>query len=206
MLHVNTKDNENGRRRRDRPLGLSNRKGTNLKVCPYSVVFGGDFRMKKIVLLIICTTIILGLNGCAVLNAIDQRSTLSSATEMIKKGKDDAAIVLLEEICSKKGVKDITDEAMFKLGLLYLDHKPVGDGLTKAINIIERLHKEYPESEWTIQTVPLFKFLKEARAARHKIDELEEINSSLSRENKKLNLDIEKIKTLDLELEEKQSP
>ena len=48
MLHVNTKDNENGRRRRDRPLGLSNRKGTNLKVCPYSVVFGGDFRVKYI--------------------------------------------------------------------------------------------------------------------------------------------------------------
>ncbi|OGW59468.1 MAG: hypothetical protein A3D21_01425 [Nitrospirae bacterium RIFCSPHIGHO2_02_FULL_42_12] len=43
MLHVNTKDNENRRRRRDRPLGLSNRKGTNLKVCPYSVVFGGGF-------------------------------------------------------------------------------------------------------------------------------------------------------------------
>ena len=33
-------------RRRDRPLGLSNRKGANLKVCPYSVVFGGDFRVK----------------------------------------------------------------------------------------------------------------------------------------------------------------
>src|SRR3989338_8921393 len=46
MLHVNTKDNENRRRRRDRPLGLSNRKGTNLKVCPYSVVFGGDFQVK----------------------------------------------------------------------------------------------------------------------------------------------------------------
>src|SRR3990170_3179272 len=46
MLHVNTKDNENGRRRRDRPLGLSNRKGTNLKVCPYIVVFGGDFQVK----------------------------------------------------------------------------------------------------------------------------------------------------------------
>ena len=44
MLHVNTKDNENRRRSRDRPLGLSNRKGTNLKVCPYSVVFGGIFR------------------------------------------------------------------------------------------------------------------------------------------------------------------
>ena len=47
MLHVNTKDNENRCRRRDRPLGLSNRKGTNLKVCPYSVVFGGDFQVKK---------------------------------------------------------------------------------------------------------------------------------------------------------------
>ncbi|OGW15712.1 MAG: flagellar biosynthetic protein FliO [Nitrospirae bacterium GWA2_42_11] len=47
MLHVNTEDNENRRRRRDRPLGLSNRKGTNLKVCPYSVVFGGDFQMKR---------------------------------------------------------------------------------------------------------------------------------------------------------------
>ena len=46
MFQRNTKDNENGRRRRDRPLGLSNRKGTNLKVCPYSVVFGGDFRVK----------------------------------------------------------------------------------------------------------------------------------------------------------------
>jgi len=46
MLHVNTKDNENRRRSRDRPLGLSNRKGTNLKVCPYSVVFGGDFQVK----------------------------------------------------------------------------------------------------------------------------------------------------------------
>ena len=41
-----TEDNENERRRRDRPLGLSNRKGTNLKVCPYSVVFGGDFQVK----------------------------------------------------------------------------------------------------------------------------------------------------------------
>ena len=46
MSQRDTKDNENRRRRRDRPLGLSNRKWTNLKVCPYSVVFGGDFQVK----------------------------------------------------------------------------------------------------------------------------------------------------------------
>ena len=51
MFQRNTKDNENGRRRRDRPLGLSNRKGTNLKVCPYSVVFEGIFRMKKVIVI-----------------------------------------------------------------------------------------------------------------------------------------------------------
>ena len=47
MSQRDTKDNENRRRRRDRPLGLSNRKGTNLKVCHYSVVFGGDFQVEK---------------------------------------------------------------------------------------------------------------------------------------------------------------
>src|SRR3990167_6936384 len=138
MLHVNTKDNENGRRRRDRPLGLSNRKGektkglslhrgvgggflgeifgkkikkkkfwslqrgvrggfsgeiygtdmkqscymltqrtmkmgvdvgTDLKVCPYSVVFGGDFRVKtldiKITGLIIFLGLVLSFSGCS---------------------------------------------------------------------------------------------------------------------------------------------
>ena len=35
------KDVGTRKRRRDRPLGLSNMEGTNLKVCPYSVVFGG---------------------------------------------------------------------------------------------------------------------------------------------------------------------
>lgn len=155
---------------------------------------------------IIFISLIALFNGCAVLNAIDQRSTLSSATEMIKKGEDDVAVVLLEEICSEKGVKGITDEAMFRLGLLYLDHKTRAEGLTKAHNILERLHKEYPESEWTIQALPLLKFLKETRSMRRKIEELEESNTSLLKENKKLNLDIEKLKTLDLELEQKQGP
>ena len=61
MLHVNTKDNENRRRRRDRPLGLSNRKGTNLKVCPYSVVFGGDFQVKKILSLLVIVFVVISL-------------------------------------------------------------------------------------------------------------------------------------------------
>ncbi|OGW58331.1 MAG: hypothetical protein A3D21_08465 [Nitrospirae bacterium RIFCSPHIGHO2_02_FULL_42_12] len=67
MLHVNTKDNENGRRRRDRPLGLSNRKGTNLKVCPYSVVFGGDFQVKHFVFIIFCFMSLIFLSGGVIL-------------------------------------------------------------------------------------------------------------------------------------------
>ena len=162
--------------------------------------------MKKIGLLIFYITLIWGLNGCAVLNPINQTSTLSSATELLKKGDYNFAIVLLEEISSQKGVPGITDEAMFRLGLLYLDQKPRAKGLTKALNMLERLNKEYPGSEWSILSAPLLKFLKETTSAQRKIEKLEETNTSILRENKKLKIDIERLKTFDLEIEQKQGP
>lgn len=160
--------------------------------------------MKKIGLVIFYFTLIWGLNGCAVMNPISQRSTLSSATELLKKGNDNAAIVLLEEISSQNRVPGITDEAMFRLGLLYLDQQPRAKGLTKARNMLERLNKEYPGSEWSILSAPLMKFLKETTSAQRKIEKLEETNTSILRENKKLKIDIERLKTFDLEIEQKQ--
>ena len=160
--------------------------------------------MKKISLLLIFITLIWGLSGCAVMNPNKQRSTLSSATEMMKDGEGNAAIVLLEEISSQKGVPGITDEAMLRLGLLYLDQKPRATGLTKARNILERLNKEYHGSEWNILASPLLKFLNETTSAQRKIEELKETNISILKENKKLKIDIEKLKTFDLELERKQ--
>ena len=162
--------------------------------------------MKKTGLLIFCITLVWGLNGCAVMNPINQISTLSSATELLKDGEGNAAIVHLEEISSQKGVPGITDEALFRLGLLYLDQKPRAKGLTKALNMLERLNKEYPESEWSILSAPLLKFLKETTSAQRKIEKLEETNTSILRENKKLKIDIERLKTFDLEIEQKQGP
>lgn len=160
--------------------------------------------MKKTSLLILYITLIWVLSGCAVMYPIKQRSTLSSATEMMKNGEGNAAVVLLEEISSQNGVPGITDEAMFRLGLLYLDQKPRATGLTQARNILERLNKEYPGSEWNIMAAPLLKFLKETTSTQRKLEELKETNISILKENKKLKIDIEKLKTFDLELERKQ--
>ena len=160
--------------------------------------------MIKISLLIIYITLIWGLSGCAVMNPIKQTSTLSSAIEMMKNGEGNAATVLLEEISSQNGVPGITDEAMFRIGLLYLDQKPRATGLTQARNILERLNKEYPGSEWKIMAAPLLKLLKETTPTQRKLEELKETNISILKENKKLKIDIEKLKTFDLELERKQ--
>ncbi|MCC6544807.1 MAG: hypothetical protein IT392_09955 [Nitrospirae bacterium] len=162
--------------------------------------------MNKICFLLFYITVIWGVNGCAIINPIKQESTLYSAADKIKKGDVNAAIVLLEETSSKDSVPGITDEALFRLGLLYLDQKPRAKGLTKARNVFERLNKEYPGSEWNILSTPLLKYLKEMTSAQRKIEKLEETNTSILKENKKLKIDIERLKTFDLEIEQKQSP
>ncbi len=162
--------------------------------------------MNKIGLYIIIITMIGGLNNCSVMKPVKQGTTVTSPGELIKKGDNNGAIVLLEEISSQKGVPGITDEAMFRLGLLYLDQKPRTKGLTKARNMLERLNKEYPGGEWTNLSAPLLKFLKETTSAQRKIEKLEETNLTILKENKKLKIDIERLKTFDLELEQKLGP
>lgn len=162
-----------------------------------------------------------GLNSCATMNMsgnpvlyrFNQSSKLSSAIDMLKEGEEDAAIKLLVEISSGKGVPGVTDEALFRLGLLYLGNDSEIEGVYKAQKTLGWLRREYPKSLWAAQSSGLLEFLVKARPAlensmelRRQIKNLKDLNLYLTRENKKLLLNIEQLKTLDLELEQKARP
>lgn len=158
-----------------------------------------------------CTT--LNLQGTSLLHQLNQRSKLSSAKEMLRKGDENSAIKLLSQISADKGVPGITDEALFRLALIHLGNGMENDSLAKAQKTLELLRKEYPTSLWTIQSSGIPEFIARARPAlensrelRRQIKDLQDLNLYLTEENKKLQLNIEQLKTLDIELEQRQRP
>jgi len=77
-----------------------------------------------------------------------QSRNLESAKKLLRANKITAATSLLENICSAKGVPGVTDEALFRLGLLYLDGGQGKSEINQAQQTLERLVKEYPTSSW----------------------------------------------------------
>ena len=75
---------------------------------------------------------------------------------------------------------------------------------------LERLQKEYPSSSWARTAWPLMEFLETGEELRRQNRNLKNLNQSLTKENKELhqnikeqNLNLERLKNLDLELEQK---
>ncbi|MDD5434479.1 MAG: hypothetical protein PH343_03520 [Nitrospira sp.] len=127
------------------------------------------------------------------------QSKLLSAKDFLLHGNNESAIKLLKEIVNKKGVPDITDEAMFRLALAYISSSDENEKFVHSIEILKRLQREYPASIWAIQSKPLLDLITKAR---HESDTSQEINN-LKRENKKLKQDLEQLKTLDIEIEKR---
>jgi len=135
---------------------------------------------------------VLGMTGCASLPipgsiwpGYNQKQQLAQAVELIEQGKSAEATDALAKISSTTTTPGVTDEALFRLSLLYL--KP--GATVKARHTLERLRSEYPGSTWSRQSAPLYEYLTRTR--------------NLEKENRELRLSIDRLKLLDLELEQK---
>ena len=129
-----------------------------------------------------------------------QERQFAGALELLRAGNEQAAREQFEQVIKGTSRSGITDEALFRLSVLYL-RDDAGKGTVWAL---ERLKNEFPKSIWTRQAAPLVTYLagaKTLRDRRHEINTLKELNLSLSRDNREMRKTIERLKNLDLELE-----
>ncbi|GLI39217.1 tetratricopeptide repeat protein [Geobacter hydrogenophilus] len=158
-----------------------------------------------------CTTVQKSLEGQRLRSA--QQDKLEQAVKFIERGNSEKAEVLLEEVVAAPGVRGITDEALFRLALLSMPSDLDREDLANAVKYLDRLQKEYPVSPWATQSSSLTdllavlpRHLQSTTELRRQIKSLRDLNLSLTRENKEMRLNIEKIKNLDLQLEKKVKP
>ncbi len=173
--------------------------------------------MKKVLTIIICS---LGLSACSTFHTVDstlfyrqnQQRKLTAAIRLQKEGKTSAAMESLISLCGERAVAGVTDEALFRLSLLYLVSGTESDkqSLQLAQQGFARLQKEYPSSSWTGMAAPIADFVSTATELRRQMQSCKSQNQTLSREgqalsreNQELRQNIEKLKRLDLELEQK---
>jgi hypothetical protein len=182
--------------------------------------------MRKLAIIILCT---MGLNACASLNLGDmnvvyrhnQQQKLDAAIALQKAGKISSAVESFKALCAERGLQGITDEALFRLSILYLDNGLDNDRefIQLAQQNMDRLKKEYPASSWTAMAEPISVLLSNiAELRRQNLNSknqnqalskenqaLSKENQALSKENQELKESIEKLKRLDVELDKKRN-
>ena len=135
----------------------------------------------------------------------EQNRTLSEAVDLLRKGNEVQARTLLETVVDGVPTAGITDEALFRLALLSFKEESVkGHQRTQAL--LERLAAAYPDSIWTRQSASLLAHLAEDRTLRNQqreLKSLKEQNLSLGRENRELRQSLERLKQLDIDLEQR---
>lgn len=173
--------------------------------------------MRKLALLVL---FVMGLNACTTLNLGDgsllyrhnQEKRLAEAVALQNQGKISSAMESYLAISSGRGLPGVTDEALFRLTLLYLGigENKDNDFVPLAQQNLERLKKEYPTSSWTAMAAPVAELLASSAELRRQIlntkgqnQALTKENQALTKENQDLKESIEKLKRLDLELEKK---
>lgn len=136
--------------------------------------------------------------------SIEERN-FTGALMNLRSGNEFTARDLLERVVDAPPLPGVTDEALFRLSLLNLRDEG-GRGEPRARELLARLLNEYPRSIWAKQGAPLAAYLQEAlklRDEKRQIKSLRNQNLSLSRDNKELRQSMERLKQLDLELEQK---
>ena len=131
--------------------------------------------------------------------------TYAAALQQLRSGNEAAAGELLDQVVRLAPLSGVTDEALFRLALLELRGENTG-GDTRSRELLDQLIRQYPSSIWSKQAAPLAAYLQEAGAMKvrkREIKNLKNQNVSLSRDNKELRQSIERLKNLDLELEQK---
>ncbi|MBC7964036.1 MAG: tetratricopeptide repeat protein [Steroidobacteraceae bacterium] len=129
----------------------------------------------------------------------------SAALHFMRTGNESGAREQLERIVGLSALVGVTDEALFRLAILNLRDE-YGRGETRARKLLERLVTEFPDSSWSSQAAPLLVYIQETatlRARTRALKSLRNQNLTLGRDNKELRQSIERLKDLDLELEQK---
>jgi hypothetical protein len=136
--------------------------------------------------------------------SIEERN-FAVALHYLRSGNESGARDLLERVVDAPPLTGVTDEALFRLSLLSLRNEG-GRGESRARALLDRLLSEFPASIWARQASPLAEYLQEAftlRAGQRQVKSLRNQNLSLNRDNKELRQTIERLKQLDMELEQK---
>jgi hypothetical protein len=135
----------------------------------------------------------------------NQERRFAGALEFLRTGREQEACDLLELVVAGPPRSGVTDEALFRLSLLYLRDEG-GKGSVRTQELLKRLLDEFPSSIWAHQGAPLAAYLTGVRTLKDRQREvrtLKELNLSLSRDNREMRQSIERLKSLDLELEKK---
>lgn len=135
----------------------------------------------------------------------EQERSLNEALDKLRAGNIQQARDLLEKVVDGVPVAGVTEEALFRLALLSLNEDG-GKGIQHAQSLLERLARKYPDSIWTRQSAPLLLHLAEVKVLRNRQRELKTLkglNLSLSQDNREMRQSLERLKQLDLELEQK---
>jgi len=135
----------------------------------------------------------------------DQERRFAGALEFLRTGREQEARDLLELVVAGPPRSGVTDEALFRLSLLNLRDEG-GKGTVRTQELLARLLEEFPRSIWAHQGAPLAAYLAGVRTLKDRQREvrtLKELNLSLSRDNREMRQSIERLKSLDLELEKK---
>jgi hypothetical protein len=168
---------------------------------------------KRIIALMLVLMLALS-GGCGMLRgkalpgagpAGEQERRFAGALQYLMQGKEREAEGLLEQVVAGQALPGVTDEALFRLALLHLRDEG-GKGDVHANALLTRLKKEYPRGIWTRQAAPLTAYLAGVgtlRDSQRELKTLRERNQSLNRDNKELRQSLERLKNLDLELEQK---
>ena len=134
-----------------------------------------------------------------------QERRFAGALELLRAGNEQAARELFERVVSDPAQSGITDEALFRLAILSLRDEG-SKGTQRSLELIDRLKNEFPQSIWTHQSAALALYLtgiKSLRDKQRELKTLKELNLSLSRDNREMRQSIERLKSLDIELEQK---
>ena len=134
-----------------------------------------------------------------------QKRGLAEALDHLRAGKEQQARDSLEKVADGAPVPGVTDEALFRLALLSLKEDG-GKGLQRSQALLERLAASCPDSIWTRQSAPLLAHLAEVKTLRNRqreVKTLRDLNLSLNNDNRELRQSLERLKQLDLELEQR---
>jgi len=130
-----------------------------------------------------------------------QKQILDDARMKLVIPDEAGAKLALRQVVAAAPLPGVTDEALLRLAIFSLQ-----DENGSAIALLDRLNKEFPTSIWSRQGEPLRRYLAQLKTLKDRQRELatlKQLNLSLQKDNRELKQTLERLKTLDLELEQK---